>query len=108
MIEARVHLDSRGGLARFDSTGHSLFAPVGTDIVCAAFSVLARSAFESLAAVPGVAVHESAAQPGEYSVVVDTVPPQMVERVAGIAGFLIVGLAGLQRDFPQSVRLTIE
>lgn len=108
MIAARIVLDARGGISRFEASGHALFAPAGDDIVCSAFSVLARSAYEALAALPGVGVDGEAPGRGQFGFRVTALPSATAERAAGIADFLVVGLSGLARDYPGSVRFTVE
>lgn len=108
MIRARVVLDELGCVKRFEAEGHALLAPKGGDIACSAFSALARSAYEALAALPGAALDADAADRGRFVFEVLAVPSISAERAAGIASFLLLGLRGLERDFPGSVRLTVE
>lgn len=108
MIVARVVLDDRGTISRFEATGHALFAPFGSDMVCAAVSVLARSAYEALAALPESRLEVTAPERGSLEFRMQELPDDMVGRARGIADFLVTGLSGLERDYPGSVRLTLE
>jgi len=108
VIRAKVVLDSRGGVSRFEAEGHALFAPAGSDIVCSAFTVLARSAYEALSAIPGASVDAEASGRGRFAFRALELPPESAERAAGIADFLLLGLRGLERDYPGSIRLTVE
>lgn len=108
MINARLVLDPDGRPLRFEAVGHSERGGRGNDIVCAAFSVLARSAYEALSGLPGAAVEGSAPARGELSFSVRHLPAEAGERAAGIADFLLAGISGLEREFPGEVGLSIE
>lgn len=108
MITAKVLLDAEGRLVRFEAEGHAGHRPKGGDIVCAAFSVLARSAYESLAALPGADLEGSAPKPGFLSFRVRRLDSESEGRAAGIADFLLAGISSLEREYPGEVGLTIE
>ena len=108
MIEATLVLDPEGRPLRFEADGHSEKGKIGSNIVCAAFSVLARSAYETLAGLPGARVEGSAPERGSLRFVVRYLPPEMGDKAAGIADFLLVGISGLEREYPGEVGLTIE
>jgi uncharacterized protein YsxB (DUF464 family) len=92
---------------RFDAKGHSSRASPGYDIVCAAFSVLARTVYGALEALPGIEIRGEAPEPGDLSFEVVR-PALSPERAAGIADCLVRGLGDLAREYPDSVRLSIE
>jgi uncharacterized protein len=108
VIEAKLVLDADSCIVRFEASGHASHGPRGEDIVCAAFTVLARTAFETLAALPGLDVSGSAPERGSLSFAVRCLPPELRERAAGIADFLQVGISGLEREYPGAIGLTIE
>jgi uncharacterized protein YsxB (DUF464 family) len=108
MIEATLVLDPDGRPLRFEADGHSGKGKAGSNLVCAAFSVLARSAFETLAGLPGADVEGSAPERGSLRFVVRHLPSECAEKAAGIADFLLVGISGLEREYPGEVGLTIE
>ena len=107
MIRARLSLDADGAIAGFRASGHADTGPKGVDIVCAAFSVLARTAYRSLEALPGIALRGEAERPGSLDFSV-TRPARERERAAGIAVFFATGLGDLARDYPDAVAVTIE
>jgi len=107
MISAKLVLDEGEGLLSFRATGHAAAGDRGYDIVCAAFSVLARTAYSSLDALPGIELRGSAPEPGSLSFEVRR-PPASRERAAGIADFLIAGLSDLARYYPEAVELELE
>jgi uncharacterized protein YsxB (DUF464 family) len=108
MIAVRAVLDADGLLVRFEATGHSGRSAAGNDIVCAAFTVLARTAYESLAALPGVDLSGSAPKPGTLHFTVKRIDPPSRERAAGMTDFLLAGISGLEREYPGEVGFTIE
>jgi uncharacterized protein YsxB (DUF464 family) len=108
VIAAKVVLDSEGWIARFEAQGHSRTGPAGRDIVCAAFTILARTTYEALAALPGAEIEGSAPFPGELSFRVRRIGAESSERAAGITDFLLAGISGLEREYPGEVGLTIE
>lgn len=108
MIAASVVLDAEGRIVRFEASGHGGSAPTGRDIVCAAFTVLARTAYETLAALPGVEVEGEAPEPGILRFAVRRSDPAQAEKAAGIADFLLTGISGLEREYPGRVALKIE
>jgi uncharacterized protein YsxB (DUF464 family) len=108
VIEAKAELDAEGRLCRFEASGHAGHGRRGQDIVCAAFTVLARTAYESLAALPGAAIEGSAGAPGSLRFAVRRIDEGSGERAIGIADFLLAGISGLEREYPGEVALTIE
>ena len=108
MIEATLVLDPDGRPLRFEAEGHSATGRQGSNLVCAAFSVLARSAFEALSGLPGAEVEGSAPERGSLRFAVRRLAPECGEKAAGIADFLLVGISGLEREYPGEVGLTIE
>ncbi len=108
MIAAKVLLDIEGRILRFEASGHAGTSPAGKDTVCAAFTVLARTAYECLAALPGVEIAGTAPAPGILSFSVGKYGPACEGKSAGIADFLLTGLSGLEREYPGRVGLTIE
>lgn len=107
MIRARLVLDAHGAIRLFSAAGHSGKSLRGYDIVCAAFSAFARTAYRTLEVLPGIELRGEAAEPGAMNFEVLR-PAAGTERAAGIADFLVTGLGDLARDYPDAVTLTIE
>lgn len=108
MIEVRARLGEDGVLRRVDSSGHAGTDAAGRDLVCAAASVLLRTAYEALAQVPGVRVEGSAPEPGKLWFSLRDYPPGGADRLRGIGDFLLTGLSGLEREHPGALKLTTE
>jgi len=107
VIRAKLVLDKEGGVRSFEAEGHAERGSRGYDLVCAAFSVLARTAYRSLERLPGVSLRGSAPEPGSLSFQVLEAADNLV-LAEGIAAFLITGMGDLARDYPDAIALTIE
>lgn len=107
MIRAKVVLDKEGRVLGFDAEGHAESASRGYDVVCAAFSVLARTAYRALEALPGIELKGAASEPGSLDFEVIR-PAANAERAAGIADCLVTGMRDLARDYPGAVAFSIE
>ncbi len=108
MIKATLVLDPEGHPLSFDAEGHSAEGKPGSNLVCAAFSILARGAFESLEGLPGMLLEGSAPERGSLRFVVRHLPSEAGERAAGIALFLRAGISSLEREYPGEVGLTVK
>jgi uncharacterized protein len=107
VIRAKIVLDEEGALLSFEASGHADRGAKGFDVVCAAFSILARTAYRSLEALPGAKLRGRASEPGSMSFEL-LEPAESVGQAAGIAGFLITGMGDLAREYPDAVAVTIE
>ena len=108
MIEVRARLDADGVIRRIQSTGHAGTDEVGKDLICAAASVLLRTAYEAMAQTEGVRIEGSASRPGDLWFSVRDFRPEDAERLKGIGDFLLIGLSGLERESPGALKLTME
>ena len=107
MIRARARIDAEGRLLGFSAAGHAGRGERGYDIVCAAFTVLARTAFRAMEALPGAELEGAASERGRLSFEV-VKQAHSAERAAGIADFLVVGLESLALDYPGAVEFVVE
>ncbi len=107
MIRATALLDAEAALRRFKASGHAAAGDRGFDIVCAAFSILARTAYRALEGLPGIELSGTAPGPGYLSFEVIK-PASSPERAAGIADFLIAGMGDLAREYPGAVEFELE
>ncbi len=107
MIRALVLLDSEARLSSVEASGHAGGAATGENIACAAFTVLVRTAWESLAAYPSLDVRGRADKPGELAFQVQRRTDEDSGRHRGISDFLLTGLTGLSREFPGQFEIQI-
>lgn len=108
MISVAVTLDSGGRLVRLVAEGHAGKGRRGEDLACAAFSLLARSAYEALAALPGFVLEGTAPREGSLSFAVKRADEARAERALGITDVLLAGISGLEREFPGAVELRLD
>jgi uncharacterized protein YsxB (DUF464 family) len=107
MIRARARIDAEDRLLGFDAIGHAGLGERGYDIVCAAFTMLARTTFRALEALPGAKLEGSAADRGRVSFEV-MMQAHSAERAAGIADFMVEGMRSLAQEYPEAVEFLIE
>jgi len=88
--------------------GHAGSVPRGANAACAAVTVLLRTAYETVASYDGVTVSGRAPAPGFLSFEVGRYPPGAVDRLKGVGDFLVVGLSGVEREYPGLIDLNIE
>ena len=106
MIEVEAVLDENDILRSCGVSGHAGAGPQGADIVCAAVSVLARTAVRVLSDREGIVIRCDAPEPGFLFLEADyTVDGRDFLAAAGI--FLIEGFASVAEEYPQYCKLTI-
>jgi len=108
VIRAHAWFDDDGLLLDFEASGHSGAGPRGFDIVCAAFTVLVRTAYSALSGLSGARVEGRAAEAGSLDFHVKSLPDVMRERAIGMSAYLLEGLSALEREFPEAVEIRAE
>lgn len=81
-------------------TGHAGYAPVGSDIVCAAVSVL----YETL---KKLLKEKAAVQEDDGSARLILDPDQIGEQEEDYLNFFLSGIQGIEKTYPQHVQLMI-
>ncbi|MDE6704326.1 MAG: ribosomal-processing cysteine protease Prp [Treponemataceae bacterium] len=94
-----------GAFRSCEAAGHAGFAAKGSDIVCAAVTILLRTAADVLSGRDGVVVRANTAGRGELAFTVVRAAAEKAERLVCTADFLERGLRSLQSEYPQFVRL---
>lgn len=89
-------------------TGHSEIGQKGENLLCAAVSILVRTAFKTLASREGVVVVGSAALPGNLEFTVKAVPQEFDAWSLGVTDSLIIGLSSLEREYPGQLAIRIQ
>lgn len=109
MIVADVTLDEAGIVRSCSVEGHAGAGPRGGDVVCAAVSVLARTALRTLSGIDGASVSAAAPRRGVFGFVVEKAPSDGA-YAAGATSFLLEGLRSVARDYPDycTVRVRTE
>jgi len=99
-------LDENGILRVCTASGHARAGRKGTDIVCAAVSVLLRTAVRALSGREGITLRWEAPEPGLLSMEADYTAEGMdFLYAAGV--FLAEGLQSIAEEYPQYCTLMI-
>lgn len=96
---------SDGALRSCRAEGHAGFAAKGYDIVCAAVTILMRTALQTLSETEGVVIHTDATERGVISFEVVQAAEEKTERLVCMSEFLEHGFCSLQSEYPQFVEL---
>lgn len=106
MIDIEAVLDENGILRSCRACGHAGAGKTGADIVCAAVSVLMRTAVRALSGREGITIRHDAPEPGLLFLEADyTADGKDFLSAAGV--FLIEGIASVAEEYPQNCKLTI-
>jgi len=107
MIEIEAILENDGTLRACKALGHAKAGKVGSDIVCAAVSVLMRTAFKTLSGRKGITLRGGAPEKGQLWLEADY-EADGKEFLFAVGVFLIEGLTSVAQEYPQNCKLTIK
>ena len=103
MIEVKVKRNNKGCPVSVEVKGHALFAPCGSDIVCAAVSVLTQTIIFALEDLVGLNLPVKMEE-GYLSV---ALPPEMKveqqEKCYLLLETMLLGLKETARSYPQYI-----
>jgi uncharacterized protein YsxB (DUF464 family) len=99
VIRIEAALDRAGLLRACRVEGHAGAGPKGADLVCAAVSVLLRTALRTLSGKEGIVVRGRAPERGLLWLEADYTEEGR-GFLAGAGAFLIEGLMSVSEDFP--------
>ena len=108
MIRVIIRLGHHGCLEGFSVSGHSGTGKRGEDLVCAAVTVLFRTAARALQLQPGFGVQGDASESGKMELRIGTVPAQRREWLVGLTDFLIRGIEDLREENPKAIQLEFD
>ena len=106
MINIEAIVESDGTLRACKASGHAGAGKAGTDIVCAAVSVLMRTALTALSARKGNTVRGGAPEKGHLWLEVDY-DTEGKDFLFPAGVFLLEGLKSVEREFPDNCKLSI-
>ena len=106
MIRVYVDLDEAGLLKSCQVSGHAGAGKRGSDIVCAAVSVLTRTAIRVLSGRKDITVRGSIPEQGNFSMEAEYAAEGR-EFLAAAGTFLIEGLLSVSTEFPENCRVNI-
>ncbi len=100
MIVVAVVFDGDGIIECVSVSGHALGLEKGGNIVCAAVTVLVRTAARVLEALPGVQVSGGPGERGEFELCIDGVDKRKAGYVKAVGDYLLRGIKDLRDEFP--------
>ncbi|MDR3114348.1 MAG: ribosomal-processing cysteine protease Prp [Treponema sp.] len=106
MILIDAALDEGGLLKSCRIEGHAGSGPRGYDIVCAAVSVLARTAVVTLSGREGISVRGEAPERGKFWLETGCVESGRV-FLSAVGAFLLEGLGSVAREYPDCCTMKI-
>lgn len=97
-----------GVLKNCKVNGHACFSKKGSDIVCAAVTILSRTALQVLSQTKDVTVKADTSSRGSLAFCVEVkndsgLASDIVARLKCTADFLREGFSSLEREFPKNV-----
>jgi uncharacterized protein YsxB (DUF464 family) len=106
MIKIEAVADGDGVLRSCGASGHAGAGKAGSDVVCAAVSVLMRTAVRALSGREGITVRCDAPEPGFLFLEADCAAGgRDFLFAAGV--FLLEGLASVAEEYPEHCRLSV-
>ncbi|GHV85363.1 hypothetical protein AGMMS50230_09710 [Spirochaetia bacterium] len=108
MITIAVALDNSGLLKSCDVWGHAGAGKRGSDIVCAAVSVLTRTALLTLSGREGIVVRGGPGERGVFTLETEALTGPGRDFLAAAGAFLLEGLNSVAGEYPQNCTITIE
>ena len=108
MVRVVVGLYPSGCLKSLTAEGHAGPASPGSDPVCAAVSVLIRTALNVLEREPEIDFHGDLPGEGQASITVASYREEAGQRLLGVTRFLLTGLSDLADEYPQRVSMRVE
>ena len=99
-------LDKAGLLRSCRVSGHAGAGKHGSDIVCAAVSVLARTTIRVLSEREGIKIRGDIPGPGNFYMETEY-NPEGREFLAATGAFLIEGMLSVSAEFPDNCKVNI-
>ena len=106
MIKIDAVLDENGVLRECKAMGHAGAGKTGTDIVCAAVTVLMRTALTALSGRKGIKVQGGAPKPGQMWLEADY-EAEGKEFLFSAGVFLLEGLKSVAQEYPKNCSISI-
>ena len=107
MITIAVVLDESGLLKSCTIQGHAGAGKRGNDIVCAAVSVLSRTALSTLSGREGIAVRGEAPRRGVFTLETEALSAAGQDFLAAAGAFLVEGLSSVAGEYPKNCTMTV-
>ena len=106
MVTIKAVLDKDGILRSCKASGHAGAGRAGSDIVCAAVSVLLRTAADTLSGREGINVRCDAPEPGFLNMETEYTA-EGKDFLFAAGEFLMNGLKSVAEEFPKNCKLAV-
>ncbi len=107
MIKIILQLSETGLITGCDVRGHAETGRKGEDLVCAAVSVLVRTAARTLEQQNDVILEGKASEPGKVGFSLVSFRPGIELWLKGLGDVLMTGILDIQDEYPESCLLEI-
>ena len=107
MVKVELVLE-RGFLKSCRVSGHAGAGPKGSDIVCAAVSVLARTAFKVLSERKGIVIQGRNPKRGEFWMEITALSEENLDFLHGVWAFLEEGFLSVSKEYPDFCIVSVE
>ena len=107
LILVTVATDGCGLMRSVSVTGHALGLRKDGNIVCAAVTILIRTAARLLEAEPGVRVTGGPGARGEFKLLIESVDEGKFELVKNVGDYFLRGVRDLQAEFPDDCAVQV-
>jgi uncharacterized protein YsxB (DUF464 family) len=107
MIHIEAVVEDDGTLRACKASGHARAGKAGNDIVCAAVSVLLRTALKTLSGRKGITLDGGAPEKGQLWLEAGY-EAEGKEFLFAVGVFLIEGLSSVAQEFPNNCKFTIK
>ena len=106
MITIDIVLDKTGIFRSCSASGHAGAGKTGSDIVCAAVTVLLRSFARVVSGRKGISIQSSAPKPGSLQLEMDY-SAEGKDFLSAAGEYLITGLESVAEEYPGNLKLNI-
>lgn len=108
MLQIKIKVTATGLLRGAQALGHVGFGPKGNDPVCAAATILLRTAARSFERKQGIVLAGSAPRPGELRFEILSFPETLRGWLSGVGETLLQGLTDLAAEYPDRISVQVE
>jgi uncharacterized protein YsxB (DUF464 family) len=108
VISVIIELFPDGCLKALHARGHAATAKKGSDLLCAAFSALLRTALNVLDREKRLIVKGDVENEGRAELALESCPDDTTAWLKGVTDFLLTGLFDLMAGYPQNLSISFK
>lgn len=110
MTDVLLVCNKSGMFKSVKALGHASYSSKGSDIVCAAITILLRTAIDVLEKTDGISLSVDSSSRGNLAFLVEDAKEKTLDeitksRLICVGDFLRQGLSSLAQEFPENVQL---